>query len=137
MLSLWLKIYWETFFLLLGTTAVFTLLFYLFEERPLTSSNLVEFKNNSSGKVVNSINLHRCQCKYHFLSETSPWCGYYFTVTPQRHCLHRLHRWATGILQWNKSSCDAACCQTEEPAAGNITGSVMLYCSRKVLLRTT
>lgn len=65
----------ETLFLLLSTIAVFNILFYFFEERQL-SSNRVELENKASGKMINSINPHRCQCKYLFLSERSPWCGY-------------------------------------------------------------
>lgn len=60
----------ETLFLLLLTTAVFNLLFYLFEERQL------ELENKASEKMINSINLHRCQSKYIFMSKRSLWCGY-------------------------------------------------------------
>lgn len=88
-------------FLLLATTAVFNLLFYLFEERPLTSSNLVEFENNGSGKMINSINLHRRQCKNLFLSETTPWSGYYLIVTHERHHFRRPHQWLESFSKTN------------------------------------
>lgn len=84
----------ETLFLVLATTAVFNLLFYLFEERQL-SSNLAEWENEASGKMTNSINLQRCQCKYlscQILSERSPWCGYSKLSS----------KTLTRILQWNK-----------------------------------